>query len=131
MKIRQHVAYIIKAVTEGIPGHKPKTFIKNILLSCHDEGVASVHRAATERIKSDIASLRASYDDDVWGERPDGNRIHAEIEGLKSALSILDHVLSDTFKARSPRLCQGCGESLTWDDVQRGTAFCGACKVDQ
>lgn len=131
MKIRQHVTYITKAVTEGIPGHKPKTFIKDILLSCHDEGAASVHRAATERVKADIASLRASHDDDVWGERPDGSRIRSEIEGLERALSILDAVLADTFKARSPRLCQGCGESFTWDDVQRGAVFCAACKVDQ
>lgn len=131
MKIRQHVAYIIKAVTEGIPGHKPKTFIKDILLSCHDEGAASVHRAATERIKADITSLRDSYDDNVMGERPDSNRIHAEIEGLKRAMSTLDYVLADTIKARSPRLCQGCGESFTWDDVQRGAVFCAACKVDQ
>lgn len=47
-----------------------------------------------------IASERAGYDDDVWGERPDARRINARIDGLTSARELIAAAVARTAKPK-------------------------------
>ncbi len=49
-----------------------------------------------------IDSERASFDDFVWGERPDATRINARIDGLNSARDFIVEAVARTAK-RGPQ----------------------------
>ena len=53
-------------------------------------------------VDSRIASERAGFDDDVWGERPNGDGIRARIDGLNSARDLIAEAVERTAKRGSP-----------------------------
>ena len=56
--------------------------------------IAELLRAVDSR----IASERAGFDDDVWGERPNAARINARIDGLTSARDLIAEAVKRTAK---------------------------------
>ncbi len=60
--------------------------------------IAELLRAVDSR----IASERAGFDDDVWGERPNAARINARIDGLTSARDLIAEAVERTAKRGPP-----------------------------
>lgn len=125
MRVHQAVDKILRAVTEGIPGRKPSTVIKDELLRAHDAGVETMRRRLIEDIGRAIRHERASASDEVWGERRNEEAASVRIAQLQAILDGLGRVALSARKVGASVVCDKCGEDI--DPAKDST--CPHCKA--
>lgn len=125
MRVHQAVNKILRAVTDGIPGRKPSTVIKEELLRAHDAGVETMRRRLIDEIVRAIRHERESASDEVWGERKNEEGASVRIAQLQAILDGLGRVAASARKAGASVVCDKCGEGT--DPAKDSTCpRCGA-----